>query len=62
MDPDLLRHHIVPKTIKISEDYKCTLEEELLPPVFRPNVRKLLEEGRRRVEKYDRGTDIITID
>lgn len=35
------RHTIIP------DDYKCTLSEELLPPSFRPSVRKLIEEGRK---------------
>ncbi|XP_006615456.1 probable 28S ribosomal protein S6, mitochondrial [Apis dorsata] len=45
-----------------SENVKCTFEEEMLPPAYRPNVQKLLEQAKKHKRyqtkfKYNSGLD-----
>lgn len=56
-DTETIRVFYLKKEANLSENYECTLEDELKPPVFRPSVQKLIEEGRKKREKYDFGGD-----
>ncbi|RWS10188.1 hypothetical protein B4U79_14546 [Dinothrombium tinctorium] len=42
LDSDILRAKIISKDKHIEPDYKCTLEEESLPPSYRKTVQELL--------------------
>lgn len=45
-DTDILRKTFV----ALDNDWpepKCTLEEEMLPPAYRPSIQKMIEEGRK---------------
>lgn len=45
LDRDVLRatFNVANETV-VPEDYECTLEEELLPPFFRPSVQPLISD------------------
>ncbi|KZC10822.1 PREDICTED: probable 28S ribosomal protein S6, mitochondrial [Dufourea novaeangliae] len=58
-DIDVIRTRIY-KQNPIESNEECTLEQELLPPAYRPSILKLLEEGRRKKKhefKYNSGLD-----
>ena len=51
-DMDIIRSHIYTKN-ELLKEKECTLQEELLPPAYRPSVMNLLEEAKKqRSEKY----------
>lgn len=51
LDMDLLRFHYALKDqSKLPSDFSCTLEEELLPPVYRKSVQPLLDDKNVRAE------------
>ncbi|KAI1286746.1 putative 28S ribosomal protein S6, mitochondrial [Halotydeus destructor] len=48
LDPEFVKIRFLKKEENIAEDYVCTLDDEMKPPVFRPSVLKLIEEGRKK--------------
>lgn len=44
-DIDLIRSNIFKQNEKVK--FECTLHEELQPPAYREDVKKLIEEGKR---------------
>lgn len=54
-DNETIKVFYLKKELSIPDDYVCTLEQELKPPIYRPSVKKLIEEGRKKREVYDFG-------
>lgn len=52
VDNDFLWRGFIKKELKIPKEYKCTLEDELKPPVFREPVKRLIEESRKWKEDH----------
>ena len=53
-DDDVFKCNFTALVDVLPEGYVCTLEEELLPPSFRPSVQKLKDEGYVPKKKYER--------
>lgn len=65
MDTDVINCAFIRRDdVKVTPDYVCTLEEELLPPSSRPSVRKLIAEGRKvhQVEVFNADKSPLTED
>ncbi|CAL8147535.1 unnamed protein product [Orchesella dallaii] len=45
-DIDIIRHGFM--RIKPEEKFECTLDEEMKPPAYREDVKKMIEEGRKK--------------
>jgi len=58
-DTDLMKVQFCEKESKISEDYVCTLEEELKPPALRPSIQSLVRQNEERLRKSKK---IISVD
>jgi small subunit ribosomal protein S6 len=55
VDSEILKHTVRRKESILSEDYECTLHEELQAPAHRPSVQKLIQEGRKPEKAYETG-------
>ena len=47
-DIDLIKSNLFKQTEKVK--FECTLDEELQPPAYREDVKKLIEEGKRVIK------------
>uniref|UniRef100_A0A0A9XSY9 Small ribosomal subunit protein bS6m n=2 Tax=Lygus hesperus TaxID=30085 RepID=A0A0A9XSY9_LYGHE len=53
-DVDIIRNRIF--RVNETENFECTLEDELKPPPYRPEVMKMIEDARKKEKKVGRST------